>query len=211
MQNSPLARRDKVKGFLIFYCQNGGNVVKYIREKLKGGAVMLSYLAPDHYFDNFYEISPDFLLSLGCKYLFSDVDNTLAPYEVAEPDERISAWIRAVSDAGIVIVLVSNNGPERIELFNRTLGVRAYADCKKPSRKRLGAIMKELGATGENTVFLGDQIYTDVLSARRLGVHAAILVPPIRDKKSLFFRFKRLMERPVMWRFRRKQAKKNKA
>ena len=130
---------------------------------------MLSYLAPDHYFNNFYEISPDFLLSLGCKYLFSDVDNTLAPYEVAEPDERISAWIRAVSDAGIVIVLVSNNGPERIELFNRTLGVRAYADCKKPSRKRLGAIMKELGATPKNTVFLGDQIYTDVLSARRLG------------------------------------------
>ena len=161
---------------------------------------MLSYLAPDHYFNNFYEISPEFLLSLGCKYLFSDVDNTLAPYEVAEPDERISTWIRAVSDAGISIVL-----------FNRTLGVHAYADCKKPTKKRLGAIMNELGATRENTVFLGDQIYTDVLSARRLGAHAAILVPPIRDKKSLFFRFKRLMERPVMWRFRRKQAKKTQA
>ena len=172
---------------------------------------MLSKLLPYKIFDKFDDISPEYLSSLGVKFLFSDVDNTLAPYEVAEPDERISAWIRAVSDAGIVIVLVSNNGPERIELFNRTLGVRAYADCKKPSRKRLGAIMNELGATGENTVFLGDQIYTDVLSARRLGAHAAILVPPIRDKKSLFFRFKRLMERPVMWRFRRKQAKKNKA
>ncbi len=175
---------------------------------MEGGSEMLSYLAPDYYFNTFDEIPPELLVSLGCKYLFSDVDNTLAPYEVAEPDERIRSWINAVSAAGITVILVSNNGPERIELFNRTLGVRAYADCKKPTRKRLGAIMRELGAVGENSVFLGDQIYTDVLSARRLRARAAILVPPIRDKRSLFFRFKRFMERPVMWRFRRIQAGK---
>ena len=58
--------------------------------------------------------------------------------------------------------------------------------------------MKAHGATAENSAFLGDQIFTDVLSARNLGIKIALLVPPIKDKLTLFFRFKRLMEKPII-------------
>ena len=93
---------------------------------------MLSKLLPYRIFDKFDDISPEYLTSLGVKFLFSDVDNTLAPYEVPEPDERIRSWLDSLKDAGITVVLVSNNHGDRIELFNRTLGLAAYADCKKP-------------------------------------------------------------------------------
>ena len=165
-------------------------------------------LAPDYYFEKFDDITPDFLLSIGCKYLMSDVDNTLAPYETAEPDLRIRSWLSSLSDAGITVILVSNNDAERIELFNRSLGLYAYPNCKKPLRKRLRAVMDEVGATPESTAFLGDQIYTDVLSARRLGVRNALLVPPIKDKKTLLFRFKRMMEKPIMRSFFKKHTGK---
>ena len=58
--------------------------------------------------------------------------------------------------------------------------------------------MKSVGATAGNSAFLGDQIFTDVLSARNLGIEIALLVPPIKDKLTLFFRFKRLMEKPII-------------
>ena len=49
----------------------------------------------------------------------------------------------------------------------------------------------------ENTVMLGDQVFTDVFAGKRMGLRA-ILVKPIRDKKTLFFRFKRWLEIPVL-------------
>lgn len=162
---------------------------------------MLSKLLPYKIFDKFDDISPEYLCSLGVRFLFSDVDNTLAPYEMPEPDERIRGWLDSLKDAGITVILVSNNHGDRIELFNRTLGLAAYADCKKPGRKILGEIMKNVGATANNSAFLGDQIFTDVLSARNLGIEHALLVPPIKDKLTLFFRFKRAMEKPILRRY----------
>jgi predicted HAD superfamily phosphohydrolase YqeG len=61
-----------------------------------------------------------------------------------------------------------------------------------------------LGGNKKNTALMGDQIFTDVLCAHTMGIRA-ILVPPIKDKTNLFFRFKRLLERP----FIRKYAKQN--
>ncbi len=159
---------------------------------------MLSKLTPYRIFEKFDDITPEYLTALGVKYLFSDVDNTLAPYETPEPDGRIRAWLGSLKDAGIQVILVSNNHADRIELFNRTLGLPAYPDAKKPSKKVLGRVMRELGAAPENSAFLGDQIFTDVLSARNLGIDVALLVPPIKDKLTLFFRAKRALEKPII-------------
>ena len=162
---------------------------------------MRNPMMPDYMFRTFDEITPAFLASLGVKAILADIDNTLAPYEQPEPDERIRAWLDSLKKAGIKVVLVSNNHGDRIELFNRTLGLDAYADCKKPGKKRLGEIMKSVGATASDSAFLGDQIFTDVLSARNLGIKVALLVPPIKDKLTLFFRFKRWMEKPIIRRY----------
>lgn len=158
---------------------------------------------PYRIFDRFDDISPEYLLSHGVRFLFSDVDNTLAPYEVAEPDDRIRQWLDSLKAAGITVILVSNNHGDRIELFNRSLGLAAFADCRKPSSKRLSAVMNAIGAEPSSSAFLGDQLFTDVLSARNLGIELALLVPPIKDKKTLFFRFKRMLEKPILRRYRR--------
>ncbi len=170
---------------------------------------MLSKLTPYRIFDKFDDISPEYLLSLGVRFLFSDIDNTLAPYETPEPDERIRSWLDSMKNAGIRVILVSNNHADRVELFNKTLGLGAYPDCKKPGKKILGRIMKDAGATPANSAFLGDQIFTDVLSARNLGIEIALLVPPIKDKLTLFFRFKRAMEKPILRRYRKLYKEEN--
>ena len=166
---------------------------------------MKNPMMPDYMFRAFDEITPAFLRELGVKAILADIDNTLAPYEQPEPDERIKGWIASLAEAGIGIAFVSNNDWERVELFNRTLGVPAYAKSGKPFKKNLVKAMNDLGGTLETTVMLGDQLLTDALAGHNLGVKCFI-VPPIRDKKNAFFRFKRWLEKPVVKKFKKRNG-----
>ena len=159
-------------------------------------------LTPDHMFARYSDISPEFLTELGIRALLIDIDNTLAPYEQAEPDEAIIAWFEGLRAAGISASLISNNHPPRVELFNRSLGLDAYPDSHKPSGKVLKLAMKKMRGDEENTAVIGDQLLTDALAAHRLGLRA-IIVPPIKDKTSLFFKFKRWLERPYIRRYKK--------
>ena len=160
-------------------------------------------LTPDYMFHTFDEITPAWLLSKGICALLIDIDNTIAPYEQAEPDERILSWFDALKQAGIAAAFISNNDKERVERFNRALGLPAYPDAGKPKSRALLAAMQEMGSTPENTAGLGDQLLTDTLAVHRLGM-PSIIVPPIKDKRTLFFRFKRLLERPFLRRYRKR-------
>ena len=163
---------------------------------------MRNPMMPDYMFRTFDEITPEFLTGLGVRAILADIDNTLAPYEQPEPDERIKGWIDSLAEAGIRIAFVSNNDRERVELFNRSLGVPAYAKSGKPFKKNLIKAMNAIGGTRKTTVMLGDQLLTDALAGHNLGVRC-IIVPPIRDKRSAFFRFKRLLEKPTVKRFKK--------
>ena len=167
----------------------------------------LSYLlTPDFMFEKFDDITPEFLLSRGITALLIDIDNTLAPYEQPTPDERIKNYFNSLSSAGIKAALVSNNNNERVELFNRELGLLAFADTGKPGKKTLLLAMEKMGSTVEHTAAIGDQLLTDAACGNRAGLYV-IIVPPIKDKKNLFFRFKRWLERPIMKRYFRRLQK----
>ena len=102
---------------------------------------------------------------------------------------------------------ISNNHPPRVELFNKELGLPAYADSGKPGTKAIIEAMRVMGSTPENTAGLGDQLLTDTLCVHRLGM-VSVIVPPIKDKKTLFFRFKRLLEKPFIRRYKKLHEEK---
>ena len=163
----------------------------------------LSYLlTPDAMFEKFDDITPEFLLSQGITALLIDIDNTLAPYEQPTPDERIKSYFNSLSAHGIKASLVSNNNAERVELFNRELSLFAFPNAKKPGKKTLLIAMEKMGSTPLNTAAIGDQLLTDALGAHKLGLPAYI-VPPINDKKTLFFRFKRWLEKPYVRKYKK--------
>lgn len=159
-------------------------------------------MTPDYMFGSYREIGPEFLRERGIRNLLVDIDNTLAPYEQAEPDEALRAWLESLRADGVRIALVSNNDRERVERFNATLGLDAYPKSGKPGKKTLLLAMECMGAGRGDTAVLGDQLLTDACAGQKLGL-PAIIVPPIRDKRNLFFRFKRLLERPFIRRYAR--------
>ncbi len=154
---------------------------------------MSSWLLPDYIFATYSHVTPEFLKSIGIKALLIDIDNTLAPYEMPEPDDNIRNWFKALSENGIKATLVSNNDRERVELFNATLGLPAYYKSGKPFAKNLKKAMAAMGTDKHSTAMLGDQLLTDAAAGKHIGLRT-IIVPPIRDKNNAFFRSKRAME-----------------
>lgn len=166
------------------------------------------YLMPDKYFDTFDKLTPEMIKNEGYKLIVCDVDNTLAPYEILDPPETVISWVKDNKSNGVEIVFVSNNNGERVKRFNEPLGLKVYNNAKKPSPKMIIKAMNECNVTRDETLILGDQLLTDVWAAKRAGCKAYI-VPPIKDKTTLFFKTKRLIEKPYMKKFFKKNGGSN--
>ena len=163
----------------------------------------MALFQPNYTFLSYRDVTPEFLQKAGIEVLLSDIDNTLAPYEQPEPDAQIVAWVGSLQKAGIRLAFLSNNHAERVELFNKTLGVPVCYDAHKPLVKNAKKMMKRLGGNKKNTALIGDQIFTDVLCAH-LGGFRAILVPPIVDRTDRGTRFKRRLEKGFLKRYYKK-------
>lgn len=169
----------------------------------------MGFFVPDFYFDTIYDVSPEMLIERGVKGIILDIDNTLVPYEIPEPTEEVRAWLTLMSENGMKISFVSNNHAPRVELFNRSLSFPAFPDSGKPLKKSCLKALEAMGCKADEVALIGDQVFTDVLAGRIAGVNTTVLVKPIKDKKNLFFRFKRLLEKPVIYTYDRRQKKNN--
>ena len=157
---------------------------------------------PTKILPSFRDMTPELCKREGIRALILDVDNTFAPYEMPDPDEEIIAWVLAMREAGVGLCFVSNNDPPRLERFNQPLGCLLFCNAKKPSTKTVKLAVEALGEGKDATAVMGDQILTDVLAGNRCGLRS-YLVPPIKDKKNLFFKTKRLLEKPFIRKYYR--------
>ena len=66
--------------------------------------------------------------------------------------------------------------------------------------------MKRMGTTAADTIFVGDQLFTDVYGAKRAGI-PSWLVSPIHPKEEIQIVLKRYLERIVLY-FYEKEHKK---
>ena len=156
---------------------------------------------PDRYFDTIYGITPALLGSMGVRALVLDIDNTLVTYDDPDPTPPVLKWAEEMREAGISLAFVSNNSSrERVERFNRPFGFFATAKSGKPGTKYVKKAIAHMGAVPETTCVVGDQIFTDIFAGKRIGTRS-ILVKPIKDKTTLFFRCKRKLEKPVIRRY----------
>ena len=160
------------------------------------------YIMPKKMVDTYRDVSPEMLRELGIKLLICDIDNTLVTYDDPHPTDELREWFKGMNEGGVTVAFVSNNHQDRVELFNSTLGFVAHFDSGKPSTKKLTLTMHTVGATKAETALLGDQLLTDALAANRAGIYS-IIVPPIKDKTNLFFKSKRLIEKPYVRKYKR--------
>ena len=130
--------------------------------------------------DNIYEVSGEALARRGIKLLLADLDNTLVPYGVPLPNEKVINWRDELHAYGITLFVLSNNRHEsRPRIFSEGLDVPYIGHAAKPWKRSFLKAMEDMRVTKEQTAIIGDQIFTDVLGGNRAGV-TTILVKPIR-------------------------------
>lgn len=163
---------------------------------------MFDKFYPDYRFDTVQDIPDEFFYENNIRFAILDIDNTLVAYTSPKPDKKALAFLERLAGLGIKICFVSNNHRDRVESFCIGLDYPYIFDARKPLVFKLRRAMKAAGVGKENTVLIGDQIFTDVYAANRAGV-LSVMVNPIEAKETPFFGFKRAMERVVMRKYNR--------
>ena len=143
-----------------------------------------------------YEVDFDRLYKKGIRGLIFDIDNTLVPHG-ADADERIEKLFGELKKMGFKTFLLSNNKLERVKRFNANIRSLYIYKAGKPNAVNYIKAMRMMGTGKENTVFIGDQLFTDIWGAKKAGI-STILLNPIDKKEEIQIVLKRYLEKIVL-------------
>lgn len=152
---------------------------------------------PDFIFSGVTAITPEFLRENQIKALVLDVDNTLTTHGNPVPGEGVLDWLAQMKQAGIPMMIVSNNSEARVRPFAELLGVDYIARGFKPLTVGMTKACKSFGLSPDQVAIVGDQLFTDILGGKWKGMRS-ILTEPLHPENGPFFRFKRWLERKLM-------------
>lgn len=167
---------------------------------------MLRTFYPDDYIASTYVIPFEELYKKGYRGLIFDIDNTLVPHG-APADERAIALFERLRNIGFDTCLISNNQQPRVQPFADKVRSKYVFDAHKPSTKNYKKAMELMKTEKDNTLFVGDQLFTDVWGAKRTGIKS-ILVKPIHPKEEIQIVLKRYLEKIVLFFYKRSEKEK---
>ncbi len=165
--------------------------------------MILERFYPDEYLDSAYGIDFQAWYERGYRGVLFDIDNTLVPHG-APADARSKALFARLRAIGFCCCLISNNQLPRVKPFADEVGAYFIENAHKPSRGGYREAMRRMGTSRADTLFVGDQLFTDVYGARRAGIRS-ILVKPIHPKEEIQIVLKRYLERIVLYFYQREK------
>ena len=118
---------------------------------------------------------------MGIQGIVYDIDNTLVPHG-APADERAIRLFEHLRGLGLKTCLLSNNKEPRVKSFAQQVKCPYIYKGGKPGAKGYKKAMETMGTDVKNTLFVGDQLFTDIWGANRLGIQT-VLVRPINPKE----------------------------
>lgn len=163
---------------------------------MQGEMIVNKLFAPDYYIRTYRDLNLERLKQRNIKVLVCDIDNTLVAHDVKTADDDVKAFIQRVKDAGIKVVLVSNNVKERVDAFAKDLDVETYPFARKPLKGTYRKMLQDSGCAKQEIAVLGDQLLTDMLGANRMGFYT-ILSNPVAKKDLTCTKINRVFENMV--------------
>ncbi len=157
----------------------------------------LQKFCPDFRANQISEIDPQLLINAGINAVLLDLDNTLLPWKGHELPETTINWVKDCKSKGLIFCLVSNtrNRP-RLEHLSRTLDIPFVIGKMKPSRQMFHAAMKKIGTTPNQTIMIGDQMFTDIWGGNRVGIKT-LWVEPMAKREFFGTKISRMAEKWV--------------
>ncbi|PWG01028.1 YqeG family HAD IIIA-type phosphatase [Levilactobacillus bambusae] len=159
---------------------------------------MIDQFKPTWMVPAIYDITPDQLNKHGIRAILTDLDNTLIAWNNPDGTPELRRWMYQMHDAGITIVVVSNNSAARVSRAVAPLGLPFVSRALKPGTSGIERARRKGHWSKNEVVMVGDQLITDVWAANRDGVRS-ILVKPILETDRWNTRFNRHFEKKL-WR-----------
>lgn len=166
---------------------------------------LLRYVTPDAVVPRVEQISASWLAQWGVRGLVLDLDNTLVPWNTADVSTLVHDWIKELSRAGIASCVLTNNYTRRAGAVAELLDIPIIKAAFKPSPIAFRGALRLLALEPERVAVVGDQLFTDVLGGKLVGMRA-ILVDPLSTREFFTTKFVRWLERPVRARVAPKRA-----
>ncbi len=159
---------------------------------------------PKRIADSSYDIDYEKLYKEGYRGILFDIDNTLVAHGADATPRALELFAR-LRKIGFQTCLISNNSDERVRRFNKDIKTNYIHKANKPFVKNYIRATKIMDTRIDQTIFVGDQLFTDVYGANRIGM-MTYLVKPIHPKEEIQIVFKRKLERIVLYFYRKDLA-----
>ncbi|MCI8751948.1 MAG: YqeG family HAD IIIA-type phosphatase [Lachnospiraceae bacterium] len=170
---------------------------------------MYQSLFPSEDYDSAYDIDFYAYYNKGYRGILFDVDNTLVEHGQPVTIRAIELFAR-LREAGFKTCIISNNKEYRVKPLADALESYYVYKAGKPAARGYIEGMEHMGTSGSTTLFVGDQIFTDILGANRAGIHS-ILVKPVAKHEEIQIVLKRKLEYFILKKYNKEKLKKAKA
>lgn len=150
---------------------------------------------PDFILKSIMEIDNSFLIKEKIKLIIFDADATLIQAKSHSITEQIVNKIDSLQMLGYKIAIASNGRANRIEEIFKGHNIEAYGMSFKPLPFRLQKYIK--GYDKSEILLVGDQLFTDILCAKFLGIKS-LMVEPLGDDIGFGIGLKRSIEKRIL-------------
>ncbi|WP_024416912.1 YqeG family HAD IIIA-type phosphatase [Streptococcus suis] len=152
---------------------------------------------PDFALEKAYDVTVESLKKHGIKVVFVDLDNTLIAWNNPDGTPEMRQWLQDLQDAGIPVVVLSNNKYERVKRAVEKFGIEFEAFALKPFTFGINRALKRFDVQPYEVIMIGDQLMTDIRAAKRAGLKS-VLVKPLIKTDSINTQINRWRERRTM-------------
>lgn len=161
---------------------------------------------PDLYLDNVTEINATLLKKNKIEGLILDVDNTLIDY-YRNLIDGAEEWCEELKNEGIKCIILSNsNKRDKVEKVAKSLNIEYLMFAKKPMKSGFKKALDQMGLLPEKVAVVGDQLFTDVLGAKRMNMFS-ILVKQVGEKDIFITKLKRPIENAIINKYLKQKGK----
>ncbi len=170
---------------------------KQLSRKIERSDMFLERFYPDYEKASVYKMDFEGLYAKGYRGIIFDIDNTLVPHG-APADKQAIRLFRRLHRIGFDTVLLSNNKEPRVKPFADQVQSQYIFKANKPAEGGYQKAMERMNTTKENTIFVGDQLFTDIWGGKKAGI-VTYLVKPLHPREEIQIVLKRKLERIVLY------------
>lgn len=151
---------------------------------------------PYEYVDSVFVIDYEKIFRKGFRGVIFDIDMTLVPHgEDSTP--AVDALFKRIHAVGLKTLLLTNNDTARVERFIKNIDTPYICDANKPEPAAYLKAVELLGIKKDAAIFIGDQIFTDILGANKAGL-ASILVKYVTAHEEKNIGIRRRIEKFIL-------------